>query len=981
VNKFDNFPSINCITLETSFSRQKTIKQLFEDNNLLNYKFHIFKHIEQYDHKIIGPLVSKVELPALGATTSHLKSWKDWYENTDEPYTIFCEDDIVFDTVQYWNFTWKDFFEHLPKNWDCIQLSLIQEILTPINFRRRGLYDWGANIYLVKREYVKTVLDKRYINNTFIFDITETNLPPVIEHVLYLPESNIYMFPLFLENINIDSTVTPKEKYEQTFINHVESHKHVLNWWKTEGYLLNINEIIMNLKHNEKSIYEKFALNTEDPDLNFNLALHYHNLGQTASAFTNYFRCAERTTDNLLKYECFIRSYMCFSSIGKRDFTAIFLLKQALTILPKRPEAYYLLSKYYEHKRDWMECYTITNLAIEFCDFKCKPLKEWTEYSGQYCIYFQKAVAAWWLDKAEEAWTLFNYILDNFNLPQSYINTINNNLNNHFKDRRKPEKNKTFKTDITLPKEIKQTKNIVDCFPFNPLYGKEMFELRYNILKDYVDYFVVSELNTTHTGKPIEYGAKKLLQELNISEDKVIILEIDTPGNDDLPIEEIDKLNCMYGNDKNLDSVRSRCRERIQRDAVLQIYDKFNDNTVFINSDLDEIINPKYLQWFADTARQNKDYIIKAPLVYLQGKANLRTYYKDSDTPAPWNENLFLCLKEHFKNTTPTKVRSCKLTTYPIGFVTSNNKTVEDVGWHFSWMGDATTKKIKQESFIHHTDKFNFVIGGGYDSSELDSILLQETEEGQIPPSGETDKTLKQYDINLLPKEIFTLDRVKNFLLPKISSHKRIHLDSLDTILSSIYGFCSSKKASVLINLILDNKPNIVVELGILEGSSLIPQALAVKQNNHGKVYAVDPWSTDASLAFTINDEHKNYWGNIDHEKLYNNFKSHLQRYNVEPVVEILRTTSLEASKNFFINSIDLLHIDGNHSEEQSYEDVVTYLPLISKNGFILFDDVHWTDGNKNTTQKAVLFLQEHCNELNTYTDEIGNCFTVFQKK
>ena len=154
-----------------------------------------------------------------------------------------------------------------------------------------------------------------------------------------------------------------------------------------------------------------------------------------------------------------------------------------------------------------------------------------------------------------------------------------------------------------------------------------------------------------------------------------------------------------------------------------------------------------------------------------------------------------------------------------------------------------------------------------------------------------------------------------------------------------------------------------------------------MKQNLCGRVYAIDPWSQEASLAHTVNDEHKNYWGTINHETLFNNFKTHLSRYNIEQVVEILRQTSLEASKAFFINSIDLLHVDGNHSEEQSYEDVVTYLPLVKPGGYILFDDVHWTDGGINTTQKAVRHLQQFCNDIGTHTDEIGNCFTVFQKK
>lgn len=975
MNKLKNFPKINFISLKHCAERRSHLYNEFSKYNITEFTPNIFEKYNEKDFDIRGKLLHKTLPNLIGCGISHLRAIKNWLESTTEPYGFFCEDDISLETVQYWNFTWSEFFNKLPKDWDCVQLSLLQEQLTDINFRKRNIYDWTILAYIVKREYAKKILANHFKESYYDFNVVDYDLPPSPEHIIYLNGGNVYSFPLFVENINFESSNTPKDIHPETYNNHVQSYYHVLNWWKTIGYQLNLNQI-MNTQQ-PLDIYTEFALNTEDPEINFKIALHYHNLGHTASAFTHYFRCAERTNDNLLKYECFIRGYMCLKSQGNRDFTAVYFLKQALTVLPDRPEAYYLLSKHYESKGDWDSCYTISFLGKKFCNFNSTKLREWTEYQGEYSLLFQNAAAAWWLSKFDEAWNTFNFILDNFNLPEYYINTINNNLTNHFKN---IKNNKKYNFKITMPNEIKQTKNVVDCFPFYAKYGKEMFELRYNILKDYVDYFVISELNTTHTGIPIEWEAKKIIEELDIPKDKIILLEIEVPTNNDLPIEQIDRLNCMHGNSINRESVRSRCRERIQRDAILHIFEKFNDETVFINSDLDEIINPDYLEWFANTARQSKNYIIKPPLIYLQGRANLRTYFKETDIPAPWNEGMFLCLKEHYKNTTPTKVRSCKLTTYPVGYITQDNKPVQDVGWHFSWMGDANIKKIKQESFIHYTDKFSFVAGGGYNSEEMNKIVLQETKEGQIPPSGEIDKVLKLYDINLLPKEIFTLNNVKKFLLPD-NNNKITFLSNIEQVLNSIYGFCSVKKASILTDLIIKHQLQTIVEIGVLEGSSFIPQALAVKQNNFGRIYAIDSWSQQESLANTIDEQHKRYWGTINHDLFYNNFINLLNTYNVKDFVQIFKTTSKDASKNFLPFSIDLLHIDGNHSEEQSLEDVILYLPLVRKNGYIVFDDIHWIDGGKRTTQKAADYLQQYCTTIEKTTDELGNNFIIFQKK
>jgi hypothetical protein len=537
----------------------------------------------------------------------------------------------------------------------------------------------------------------------------------------------------------------------------------------------------------------------------------------------------------------------------------------------------------------------------------------------KYGLLFQKAISGWWWDKTDETFEILtNLLIDYPNLPIEYVSVIKNNLKNFFK---------TPRYKYTLPEKILQTKNIIDCFSFYSGYGKEMLELRYHILKDHVDYFVLCELNMTHTGTLIKQEASNLIEELGLPKEKFIIVNLNLPDEENLEIQEIDRLNCMCGNHENINSLYSRVRERLQKDAILQIYDVFNDNTVFIHSDLDEIINPKYLNWFANQARNNPNVILKAPLVYLQSQANLRTYFKDSDTPAPWDDNLFLCLKTHLQNTGPTQIRSNKFTPYGKAFVTQNNKIVQDVGWHFSWMGNSNIKKIKQQSFIHYTDKFDFVVGGSYNNSELDTILASEDLEKQIPPSGEKDKILKKYDVNFLPSEIFILDRVKNFLLPNFKDIN--FLENIQDVLRSIYGFCSTKKATLLTELILKHKLQVVVEIGVLEGSSFIPQALAIKQNGFGKIHAIDPWSQNESLQHTKDENHKNYWGTIDHDTFYNNFLNHIQTYNVGSFVNVYRATSKEASKNFLPFSIDLLHIDGNHSEEQSFEDAQIYLPLV----------------------------------------------------
>lgn len=177
-----------------------------------------------------------------------------------------------------------------------------------------------------------------------------------------------------------------------------------------------------------KDILKEFTLDPKNPGLNFELAYNYHLIGHTASAFSHYLRCAENTNDDTLAYECFIRGFYCFDSQGGRAFTAKHLLNQAIILLPKRPEAYFLLARFHEKREEWYDCYTISSLALSFCEFNFPNLITSVDYPGKYGILFEKAIGAWWWDKVDEAKEIFNDILNNYEISEEYRNCIMNNL-------------------------------------------------------------------------------------------------------------------------------------------------------------------------------------------------------------------------------------------------------------------------------------------------------------------------------------------------------------------------------------------------------------------------------------------------------------------------------------------------------------------------------------------------------------------------
>jgi dTDP-4-dehydrorhamnose reductase len=281
--KLKNFPRVNFVSIEESEDRRKALYENFQTNGIEVEKVipNIFKRFSAGDETILQSSDSnlsfthgdqKVDLefeikevekycPSyMGVITSHLKAIKNWYDNTDDEYAIFCEDDIGFETVQYWNFTWEEFFNSLPTDWQCIQLSVLRELngfytfWTPdIHFRQRCWCDWSCLCYIITRERAKRLLDNYYVEGVFyldykgidIYDRHEFALKPYVENIIYtfFDQNQIFSFPLFCPNAQFGTTVwqeTPSEiKMEDSFVE-------IMKWWKTKGNEKSLEQIYIN---------------------------------------------------------------------------------------------------------------------------------------------------------------------------------------------------------------------------------------------------------------------------------------------------------------------------------------------------------------------------------------------------------------------------------------------------------------------------------------------------------------------------------------------------------------------------------------------------------------------------------------------------------------------------------------------------------------------------------------------------------------
>ena len=179
--------------------------------------------------------------------------------------------------------------------------------------------------------------------------------------------------------------------------------------------------------------------------------------------------------------------------------------------------------------------------------------------------------------------------------------------------------------------------------------------------------------------------------------------------------------------------------------------------------------------------------------------------------------------------------------------------------------------------------------------------------------------------------------------------------------MDQVHGWCSHQKASILLDIILAIKPKTIVEIGVWGGKSLLPMGYALKVFGKGKIYGIDPWDNEASLEGVMHESNIAYWSHIDHNGVLKRLMEVIQQYELEDNIELIRCSSADAPP---IQDIEILHIDGNHSEVTSYIDVTKWVPLVRKGGWIIFDDMNWFENGVTTTGRAVEYLNTHCHKI-----------------
>lgn len=198
--------------------------------------------------------------------------------------------------------------------------------------------------------------------------------------------------------------------------------------------------------------------------------------------------------------------------------------------------------------------------------------------------------------------------------------------------------------------------------------------------------------------------------------------------------------------------------------------------------------------------------------------------------------------------------------------------------------------------------------------------------------------------------------------------------DQVCNLLPSMEGWCTREKALTLMDLVFEYEPDVCVEIGVFGGASFCPIAAAVKLRGRGLVIGIDPWDRNEMILNLdpVQDQaHIRWWGKVNIDRVLSNFNAMVRRLELGKHVIAIRATSEQAL--FMIPEIDLLHIDGNHSEVSSLRDVEMYLPKVRSGGVVIYHDSLWAE-----RQKGLEELLKFCEVLEVIDN--GNCIVMVKQ-
>ena len=229
--KLTGLPPIYYINLDGEPERK-----IYMESQLKYWEIENYERISGYDGRdddlssiIKGRYPENMSSGEIGCTTSHLKAIKHWYETSDSPCAIIAEDDLNFETVRCWNFTWKDFYSKIPYDWDVVQIAIICTGTLFAILHKRFVNDFSTAAYLINRHHAEKLLKFHVRGDKYKLD--QGVKPRAVADDLIYNSGMTYAIPLLLYRIELGSDI--HDVHIDVF--HKSSHEGLWQFWRNQA--------------------------------------------------------------------------------------------------------------------------------------------------------------------------------------------------------------------------------------------------------------------------------------------------------------------------------------------------------------------------------------------------------------------------------------------------------------------------------------------------------------------------------------------------------------------------------------------------------------------------------------------------------------------------------------------------------------------------------------------------------------------------
>ena len=280
---------------------------------------------------------------------------------------------------------------------------------------------------------------------------------------------------------------------------------------------------------------------------------------------------------------------------------------------------------------------------------------------------------------------------------------------------------------------------IIDSFLFHNEF--DMLKLRLEYLRDFVDYFVISECNYTFSGKEKPYYLDQVLDKFDDDLKSKIISVRYEPDVSEYDFSKTTECNFESGFWKV---------ESGQRQHTLSASSKFDDKDIFMLSDLDEIPNSSFIEALKNNSERFLPKDRAATLMFDNLYYNFSTY-ENSDWPGTVVCEVKYALE---KGTTFLRNRS------------RNFPSVPESGWHFTYFGGVDKIQDKLNSFSHqefNNKKINNKKNIEDSIKNKDDLLQRKNENKKFLPYSIQNfpPKLLELILEIFPKELHEMSTVK----------------------------------------------------------------------------------------------------------------------------------------------------------------------------------------------------------------------------